>query len=180
MNPKAPQPPKVRLVTPNQSMCEAYHRMIKDWKSDWDEVTPWLLRDDASDFAKLVRTWDGYSKGIGLDENWVPNSTFFLLDADQEIVGVINIRHYLNDRFRNGGGHMGYGVPPSQRGKGYATLMLELALVEARQMGIDDVLLSIFPDNSGSRKVILNNGGQASGKGFYRGREIEFYWIRKQ
>lgn len=159
-------------------MAEAYHRLIQDWKSDWNEATPWLLRDDASDFAKLIKKWAGYSRGIGLDENWVPNSTYFLLDAREEIVGVINIRHYLNDRFRTGGGHIGYGVPPSQRGKGYATLMLQLALEEARRMGIDDVLLSIFPNNTGSRKVILNNGGKASGKGFYKGREIEFYRIR--
>jgi predicted acetyltransferase len=48
------------------------------------------------------------------------------------ILGSVNIRHCLNEDLLFRGGHIGYGIRPTQRKNGYATLMLGLALEKSR------------------------------------------------
>ncbi len=69
------------------------------------------------------------------------------------------IRHKLNESLLKNGGHIGDGVRPSERRKGYATEMIRLALEECKKIGIDRVLMVCYKDNIGSRKSIINNGG---------------------
>jgi predicted acetyltransferase len=75
------------------------------------------------------------------------------------ILGSVNIRHCLNEDLLFRGGHIGYGIRPTQRKKGYATLMLGLALEKCREMGLKKVLVTCNQDNIGSAKTIRNNGG---------------------
>ena len=90
----------------------------------------------------------------------VPDSVFFLLDEDRNrLLGAVNIRHYLNEYLLQEGGHIGDGIRPSERRKGYATEMIRLALIECRKLGIDKVLIVCDKDNIGSAKSIINNGG---------------------
>lgn len=90
----------------------------------------------------------------------VPDSVFFLLDEDRNrLLGAVNIRHYLNETLLKGGGHIGDGIRPSERRKGYATEMIRLALIECRKLGIDRVLMTCEKNNIGSAKSILKNGG---------------------
>src|SRR5688572_26709861 len=64
------------------------------------------------------------------------HSTFWLVDANDEIVGVSNLRHRLTDSLLRFGGHIGFGVRPSARRRGYATELLRATLVEARGRGL--------------------------------------------
>jgi len=57
-------------------------------------------------------------------------------------------------------GHIGYGVRPSERQKGYATKMLEYALKECKKLGMNKVILGCYKENIGSAKTILKNGGK--------------------
>lgn len=79
--------------------------------------------------------------------------------SDQKIVGIIQIRHKLNDFLLLYGGHIGDSIRPSERRKGYATEMIRLALNECRNLGIDRVLMTCDVNNIGSEKSIINNGG---------------------
>jgi len=92
------------------------------------------------------------------DESRVPASIWFAV-AGNEIVGIIQVRHVLNDHLRNDGGHVGYGVRPSARQRGYATRMLALALEKCRVLGIDKAMLTCIKANIGSAQTIINNGG---------------------
>ena len=90
----------------------------------------------------------------------VPSSVFFLLDIDRDrLIGAVDIRHYLNERLLRDGGHIGDGVRPSERRKGYATEMIRLALIECGKLGINKVLMICNKDNIGSAKSIIRNGG---------------------
>ena len=90
----------------------------------------------------------------------MPDSVFFCLDVDRNIfVGAVNIRHYLNDSLLFTGGHIGDGIRPSERRKGFATSMIALALEECRKLGIPRVLMTCDKDNVASAKSILRNGG---------------------
>ena len=88
----------------------------------------------------------------------VPATMFFAI-YNNKIVGTIHIRHYLNEPLLIRGGHIGYGVRPFERRKGYATKMLALALAECKKLGIDKVLVTCGKDNIASSKTIQKNGG---------------------
>lgn len=86
--------------------------------------------------------------------DWVLTDTFFAIDEDtNRIVGIIDLRHTLND-FLTDFGNCGYSVRPSERKKGYATEMLKQVLVVAKKAGLKEVHLSVERDNVPSIRTI--------------------------
>jgi len=108
----------------------------------------------------------------------VPSSVFWLIDGEA-YVGRVNLRHRLNSRLRRLGGHIGYEIRPSWRGRGFGTLALRLGLERARGLGLRRVLLVCADDNLASRRIIEANGGVL--EGIFRVREftapVRRYWI---
>ena len=76
----------------------------------------------------------------------------------------MDIRHELNDYLRLFGGHIGYGIVPSERRHGYAKIPLALALPIARSIGIKKVLITCNDTNAGSAKTIESAGGVLENK----------------
>ena len=119
---------------------EFYNVSKEDFKN---KVIPRLLRN---------------SEGLDLPEGYVPQTYYFLWD-DDKIVGLFKLRHCLNDFLKNGPGHIGYGILPEYRGKGYATAGLKLAIEEASKIVPEDELyFSVHKDNPASLKVQQNCG----------------------
>lgn len=73
------------------------------------------------------------------------------------------IRHYLNDALRLSGGHIGYEIRPSMRGRELGTPQLVLGLDKAREMRLKRLLLTCYDDNMRSTRVIERNGGVRDG-----------------
>lgn len=114
--------------------------------------------DDSSSWDEYVDALHHARQGIGLQPGHVP-ATFLVADVDGVIVGRVSIRHELNDFLAHEGGHIGYGVLPEHRRRGYATEMLRHALILAREMGIGRVLVTCDDDNVASARVIERCGG---------------------
>jgi len=127
------------------------------------------------DFVRKLRRW---KHGVDLPEGHVPVSTFVLMRRGR-ILGACTLRHCLTDALREYGGHISYGVRPSERGKGYATLMLTRMLQEATERGLERVLLTCASDNPASARVIEKNGGILESEGFTEeaGKSVRRYWI---
>lgn len=87
-----------------------------------------------------------------------PQTTYGVFD-NGKLVGGFNLRHIIKGDLINHGGNIGYLIRPSERGKGYGTKLLHLALEKAQLLGIKNVLVSCRVENIGSNKVIENNGG---------------------
>ncbi|MFW6311278.1 MAG: GNAT family N-acetyltransferase, partial [Nanoarchaeota archaeon] len=130
-----------KLVEPTVKYKEEYIEMVEEWKESNEKIIPWVLKMDYTDFEVMVTYFKNQKEGIQLKEGWVPNSTYWYI-VDHKIVGVINIRHYLTSQLQRIGGHIGYGVRPSRRRKGYGTEMLKHALKKAKEIGINEALIT--------------------------------------
>ena len=95
-----------------------------------------------------------------VNENWVVTDTFFAIrKSDDKIIGMIDLRHTLNE-FLKDLGNYGYSVRPSERKKGYATEMLYQLVQTAKEAGMKELHISVEQDNTASIKVIQKNGGR--------------------
>lgn len=166
----------VKLIKLTKEYEQELGEMIDEWKKDQEinhtNHSPWaIFKNDYHDF-------DYYLENLEKGKNLVPNSVFFLLDLDRNrLIGAVNIRHELNEDLLLYGGHIGDGVRPSERKKGYATEMIRLALIECKKLGINKVLITCDKDNIGSRKSIINNGGIKENEVMEDGEILERYWI---
>ena len=104
---------------------------------------------------------------------------YLVREEDRKIIGMIQIRHRLNDFLEKFGGHIGYCIAPEERRNGYGTDMLRLALKECRKIGLEMVLVTCLHRNEGSRRVIMNNGGifESMAHETNRNLYLERYWI---
>lgn len=115
-----------------------------------------------------------------IPEDRVPaNTYFFVRTSDDKILGMINIRHKLNEFLQNEGGHIGYSIRPTERKKGYGSLMLKLGLEKCREINLNKVLITCDKSNIASAKVIQNNNGILENEIYSKtfSEVIQRYWI---
>lgn len=93
--------------------------------------------------------------------NRCPGKTFLLIrENDNKVVGTINLRWDLNETMLQFGGHIGYGIRPTERRKGYNKINLYLGMTEAKKVGLEKVMLTCDFDNLGSDKTLKALGGK--------------------
>ncbi len=113
--------------------------------------------------------------------NRVPQQTFFLIrENDNKLIGTINIRYDLTKEMLEFGGHIGYGIRPTERRKGYNKINLYLGLLKAKEIGLKKVMLDCSVTNLGSEKTIKALGGifERSGIDPYDNELTNVYWIK--
>ncbi|MBM7603383.1 putative acetyltransferase [Metabacillus crassostreae] len=147
------------LIKPTTDLKEEYLSFYDEWVQSKEEMIPWVIEKDPTNFDNMIQFLTNNEKGINLPTGWVPDSTYWLINEENRILGVVNIRHELTDFLLTRGGHIGYGIRPSERKKGYATKLLRLALEKTKKLGIKKVLVVCDEWNIGSYKTIKNNGG---------------------
>lgn len=109
--------------------------------------------------------------------NNVHTSTFFSVrKEDNKIIGSVKFHHFLTSDLENGG-HIAYGIRPSERKKGYGKQQLLLILDVARNMKISKVMIVCDKDNIASAKTALNCNGILTNEIIYEGIEQQHYWI---
>jgi predicted acetyltransferase len=168
----------MRLVKPNEIDEAGFSAFIAEFKNAGESLVPYSINQKDLDFDSYIKSLNDESMGIGLRENWVPASTFFLIDDEDEIVGAVNIRHRLTENLKIEGGHIGYGIRPSARRRGYGTMILELGLEKLRELEIKDVLVTCDKDNIPSAKTIANNGGRFHSETLKDGTIGLRFWIK--
>ena len=147
-------------------LSKEYKKEITDMLDEWGEYnnthetdhSPWAIFSPHKDFDEYIKLTSLREKPI--DPKYVPSSLYYAYDYDRNImVGAVHIRHYLNENLLKEGGHIGDGIRPSERNKGYGTLLVKLALEECKRLNIKKVLMTCSKINIASAKTIINNGG---------------------
>ena len=170
----------MKLIEPTAEYCrqiQAYRQEFLDCGDSMDGTDGLRCEEDPKKWIERCRL---FKNPENVPEGRVPATQFiFVREEDHKIVGMLQIRHFLNDHLKKYGGHIGYSVAPSERRKGYASLMLKTALPACRKLGIDKVLITCMDNNIGSRKTILANGGVYESTVFEPDEKVslEKYWI---
>lgn len=117
------------------------------WEPDNFEYQAWLAYNTNAE------------QGIGIPETFVPAVQFVSFDESGRALGFLHLRLRLNDFLLEKGGHIGYSIRPSERGKGYAKEQLRLGLSECPKKNIHKVLITCSQTNPASRATIVSQGG---------------------
>ncbi|KEK22354.1 GNAT family N-acetyltransferase [Bacillus gaemokensis] len=149
----------VYLVTPTIDLKKEYLDFYQEWKDSGETMVPWVITKDPSNFPAMVQELLDAAAGKNIPDSWVPDSTYWLVTNNKKVVGAVNIRHRLTEHLFNAGGHIGYGIRPSARRKGYATKLLALSLKKIKEVGVTKVLVVCDERNTASEKTILHNRG---------------------
>ncbi len=166
-----------KLVRLTPEMEHEYLEYIAEWKISGQTIVPMSSDPKNLDFCDHLRLQKEYETEEKCPENFVPGTTWYFVNDAGRILGAINIRHRLNDFLLREGGHIGYGIRPSERRKGYASQMLSTALKEARALGINRALITCNKENTGSAHTILKNHGVFENEVQSEEEIIQRYWI---
>jgi predicted acetyltransferase len=158
-------------------MEKEYIDYITEWEATGEKIVPSASKRDNMSFKELVNKWEEYESENMCEKGLVPSSIYFLMDEDKKIYGAIDIRHDLNDYLLQYGGHIGYGIRPSHRRKGYASQMLSLALHIVKDLDISKVLITCNKTNLGSSRTIMNDGGILENEVINEDEITQRYWI---
>ena len=168
---------ELKLVKPGEEHINAIHDYRQELLAHNSPFDGCSGLENFEDIAAWVRHCR-----LSEQEETKPNPAFvtatqFMLLREGQVLGMLALRHELNDFLAEVGGHIGYSVRPTQRRRGYAKTMLALALEECRKRGLARVLLTCDADNAASYKTIEACGGQFDGMIAKDGKDSRRYWI---
>ena len=169
---------KIILVKPNLSYADE----ITKYKEESLKESPLINGSAGLNRFSSIEDWleelKKRSSEATVPEGLVPSSTYLgVREKDNYIVGMIDIRHYLNKYLTQVGGNIGYSVRKSERNKGYAKRMLKLALEKCKDLKIKKVLIMCDEDNIASEKVILSANAKFEDIRSLDGKNIKRFWI---
>ena len=169
---------KIILVKPNLSYADE----ITKYKEESLKESPLINGLAGLNRFSSIEDWleelKKRSSEATVPEGLVPSSTYLAVrEKDNYIVGMIDIRHYLNEFLKQFGGNIGYSVRKNERNKGYAKQMLKLALEKCKELKIKKVLITCDEDNIASEKVILSANAKFEDIRNVDGENKKRFWI---
>ena len=170
---------KIILVKPDLSYADEIQRYKKEFLEDEPIINGSAGLDRFSTVEDWLEELKKRSNKDTVPEGLVPSSTYLgIRKKDNYIVGMIDIRHCLNDFLLQSGGDIGCGVRKSERKKGYAKQMIKLALEKCKELKIEKVLITCNDDNIASEKSIIACGGELEDIRTVDGKNYKRFWIK--
>ena len=170
---------ELELVFPTEEYKEQVEEYLQEFLDNGEnEIAGDGGLDRIKDFDKWLEKVRNDLSTETIDKDRIPATLYLTIrKSDRKIVGNLQIRHFLNEKLLNYGGHIGDSVRPSERRKGYATEQIRLALDKCRELGIGYVLMDCDKNNIASAKSIQNNGGILANEIYVGNELVQKYWI---
>lgn len=149
---------KIELKALQETNGKDVYEMIKEIGLGENGFTTNFPESSFEDFKNALPRLVEISEGIGLPEGYVPQTIYWMY-VDDRPVAYGKLRHNLNGKLIEYGGHVGYIVRPNERGKGYGKLFLGELKNAAKLIGIKRLLITCDDTNSRSRSVVESNNG---------------------
>lgn len=167
----------MKLMLPEWISEKLYMAYLEDWGEE--KIVPFASCLNGMPYGEWLANTIKIRTAV--PAHLVPSTLLFMVDdAETKIYGAVDIRHDLNEHLPNYGGHIGYGIVPSERRKGYAKEQLRLALPVARALGLTKVLVCCDDLNPGSARTIEANGGILEDKRMNGEELTRRYWIETE
>ncbi len=128
------------------------------------------------EFTNWVQKEINYSQCKNLPEGYVPRTTFVMY-VDNIPVGVSNLRHYLNEKLKKNGGHIGTHILPEYRGRGFGNIITLETLKKAKEIGIKRVLVFHYDNNIPAWRTSEKMGGKLDSINMVNGIKARKYII---
>ncbi len=164
----------MQLILPTVKYQKSYISYIKELGDE--ERYPFPLDFEYEDFIELLNKIDNYANGINIPKDAVPSSTYWLIE-NNEIIGVTNLRHSLNQQIEFCGGHIGLGVRPSYRGKGVGNILLAKSIDKLNSIGVKVIHIHCYKENTASSSMIVANGGKLDSEILYNDNIIQRFIV---
>lgn len=170
----------MKLIEAKHLEKEAYLDYIEAWHEAGEPIIPMAADCNEDTFEQWQAKTEAIKHKITCPEGRVTAETHFAVNDEGLVCGAINIRHELNDFLLKEGGHIGYGVRPSERGKGIARWMLLKALDICKELDIDYVLITCNKTNIASAHTIMSVGGELKNEitNEETGKVTQRYWVK--
>ena len=167
------------LVSPDIFHRREYNDMMAEWMQDSGPIIPSALVSGSLAYDEWLSRERKFETDDTCPKGMVPSNLYFLTRAsDGKIVGAASIRWRLNKELLHNGGNVGYGIRPSERGKGYGTRLLGLILDKCRERKMEKVLITCSDEIAASQRIILKNGGALENTvAAPRGDMVRRYWV---
>lgn len=146
----------LELVDPTPALRAEFRAMAAEWRATGEDE----FGRSFDDFDAYVAALEAGARGDDLPPHLVSGNTYWLVTAAGRVVGTSRLRHRLVPHLEKEGGHIGYDIRPSERGKGLGTAILRLTLEKARARGLTELLLTCDTDNAASARIIEDCGGR--------------------
>ena len=154
------------LRKPSLEDKEKYIDMIREWKEYGPPYVPCVIDYDCNhpieelDYDAVLSVVDNYRKGklFDYDVDYFESSEFYFIFDEEELIGMGEVRHNLKSLGQQTIGHIGCGIRPSKRNKGYATHAVELMIEKLRKDNLKEIILCHYEENKISPKIINKLG----------------------
>ena len=143
-------------------------------KSSWDGTSDLKNYDDISKWLIWVENKESKET---CPPYLVTSTQYIFVKDENKIIGMVNVRHNLNENNKTIGGHIGYSIVPSERNKGYGTLQLKYTLEKCKELGLEKVLITCNSKNIASKEIIIKNNGIFENNIISCDDIFERYWI---
>jgi predicted acetyltransferase len=172
---------KLIFVEPSEKYMTHIASYLKEFDGDKESLHGGCGLQEIKDVSEWLNYLKRFKSKETLPENRVISSEYLCIrENDDQLLGLINIRHELNEELLFVSGHIGYSIRPSERNKGYAHEQLRLALMVCDSLKINPILITCNKDNEASRRTILKAGGIKENEVTEdNGNIVERYWINR-
>ncbi len=168
----------LKLIQPSIEYREQILNYKKEFLLNSDSMAGTAGLERCGSFEEWLQNVYANSINETVHEGLVPETVYLAIRTeDNHLVGMIEIRHELNDFLLQHGGNISYSVRITERRRGYAIEMLNLALIESKKLGLRRVLITCDKKNIASAKTVLKNGAVLENEVDEGSRITQRYWI---